>query len=120
MAEGAELIAKLQASQVQQTLANQTNGISLHFSSDFGRTVENLANYFYHVEKRVNLAPFEQQIYEIIGDVDLEYALKYMTTFLLKFVKKEVVKQNVLIFLSRRLKLMATLSNMMRKAIVSI
>ncbi|MDN5468689.1 MAG: DUF1803 domain-containing protein [Lactococcus raffinolactis] len=93
VAEGAELIAKLQVSQVQQTLANQTNGISLHFSSDFGRTVENLANYFYHVEKRVNLAPFEQQIYEIIGDVDLEYALKYMTTFLLKFVKKEVVKQ---------------------------
>ena len=41
----------------------------------------------------MNLAPFEQQIYEIIGDVDLEYALKYMTTFLLKFVKKEVVKQ---------------------------
>lgn len=93
VAEGAELIAKLQASQIQQTLANQTNGIALHFSSDFGRTAENLANYFYHVEKRVALTPFEQEIYEIIGDVDPEYALKYMTTFLLKFVKKEVVKQ---------------------------
>jgi hypothetical protein len=120
VAEGAELIAKLQASQIQQTLANQTNGIALHFSSDFGRTAENLANYFYHVEKRVALTPFEQEIYEIIGDVDPEYALKYMTTFLLKFVKKEVVKQKRPDILSRHLRLTTTLSKLMRKAIVSI
>ncbi|GAB2023215.1 DUF1803 domain-containing protein [Pseudolactococcus yaeyamensis] len=93
VAEGSALISKIQASQIQQTLTYQTNGIDLHLSSDFGRTANNLANYFYHVEKRVVLTPFEQQIFKLIGDVDLDYALKYMTIFLLKFAKKDVVKQ---------------------------
>ncbi|GAX47766.1 DUF1803 domain-containing protein [Pseudolactococcus reticulitermitis] len=93
VAAGSELISKIQTSQVQQTLRNQTNGITLHFSSDYARKTENLANYFYHVEKRVALTPFEEKIFKLIGDVNLDYALKYMTTFLLKFAKKDVVKQ---------------------------
>ena len=93
VAEDSELVSKLQGSQIQQTLTNQTNAIELHFSSDFARTANNLANYFYHVAKRVALTPFEQKIFKLIGDVDSDYALKYMTTFLLKFAKKDVVKQ---------------------------
>lgn len=87
-----ELASRLASTRIQQTLANQTNSIKLHFSSDFLRQEDNLANYFYHVEKRVALSPLEQQVFELIGDVDSEYALKYMTTFLLKFLKKDVVK----------------------------
>lgn len=88
-----ELVSKLQNSQIQQTLSNEVNDIALHFSSDFDRHTDNLANYFYHMTQRAKLSPFEQEIFKLIGDVDPNYALKYMTTFLLKFVKKEIVKQ---------------------------
>lgn len=93
VASDAKLVSKLQNSQIQQTLSNQVNDITLHFSSDFDRSTDNLANYFYHMRQRTNLSPFEQEIFKLIGDVDPNYALKYMTTFLLKFIKKEVVKQ---------------------------
>ena len=36
----------------------------------------------------------------MMGDVDPEYALKYMTTFLLKFMRKEVVKSKSDIFVN--------------------
>lgn len=32
-------------------------------------------------------------LYKLLGDVNQEYALKYMTTFLLKFTRKELVMQ---------------------------
>ncbi len=35
----------------------------------------------------------QEKLYAILGDVNPEYALKYMTSFLLKFLKKEVVQQ---------------------------
>ncbi len=34
----------------------------------------------------------QEKLYAILGDVNPEYALKYMTSFLLKF-QKEVVQQ---------------------------
>ena len=92
VAAKSELATKLAETRVQQTLANQTNSITLHFSSNFLRQEDNLANYFYHVAQRVALSPLEQQVFQLIGDVDPEYALKYMTTFLLKFLKKDIVK----------------------------
>ena len=64
----------------------------LHLASNFARTDDSLANYFYHVEKRVTLSVVEQEVFDLIGDIDPEYALKYMTTFLLKFLKKDIVK----------------------------
>ncbi|MDR1606569.1 MAG: DUF1803 domain-containing protein [Streptococcaceae bacterium] len=91
--EGSELMYRLQRSRIQQSLTNQTNAITLHLSSDFEQTEDNLANYFDHVAQRVPLTPLERQVFALIGDVDPNYALKYMTTFLLKFAKKEVVKQ---------------------------
>ena len=35
----------------------------------------------------------QEKLYAILGDVNPEYALKYMTSFLLKFLKKEEVQQ---------------------------
>ena len=35
----------------------------------------------------------QEKVYAILGDVNSEYALKYMTTFLLKFLKKDEVQQ---------------------------
>lgn len=92
IAADSELALRLAKTRVQQTLSNQTNHIALHFSTDFLRQEDNLANYFYHVEKRVALSSLEQKVFKLIGDCDPEYALKYMTTFLLKFLKKDIVK----------------------------
>ena len=35
----------------------------------------------------------QEKLYAILGDVNPEYALKYMTTFLLKFLKKDQLIQ---------------------------
>ena len=35
----------------------------------------------------------QQALYGILGDVNPEYALKYMTNFLLKFLKKDQLMQ---------------------------
>lgn len=92
VAADSELALRLATTRVQLSLTNQTNNIGIHFSSDFLRQEDNLANYFYHVEKRVSLTTLEQAVFKLIGDCDPEYALKYMTTFLLKFLKKDIVK----------------------------
>jgi hypothetical protein len=93
VAAESQLVGKLENSWVQQTLANTANQITLHFSSNFKQTTDNLANYFSHVANDLPLSALEQEIYQIIGDVNPDYALKYMTTCLLKFAKKDVVKQ---------------------------
>jgi repressor of nif and glnA expression len=70
----------------------------LHFSSKYDLSSDTLYNYFYKLAENLPLTDLEQQCYEIIGDVDVEYALKYITTFLLKYMKKEVVKSRIDIF----------------------
>ncbi len=39
------------------------------------------------------LSPDQEELYSVLGDVNPEYALKYMTSFLLKFTRKERVIQ---------------------------
>ncbi len=50
-------------------------------------------NYFYKVKHQYPLTEKQQKLYDILGDVNPEYALKYMTTFLLKFLKKDQLIQ---------------------------
>ena len=52
-----------------------------------------LSNYFYKVKHQYPLTEKQQELYDILGDVNPEYALKYMTTFLLKFLKKDQLMQ---------------------------
>ena len=52
-----------------------------------------LSNYFYKVKHQYPLTEKQQELYAILGDVNPEYALKYMTTFLLKFLKKDQLIQ---------------------------
>ena len=52
-----------------------------------------LSNYFYKVKNHYHLTQKQQKLYDILGDVKPEYALKYMTTFLLKFLKKDQLMQ---------------------------
>ena len=77
----------------QTELRNQTNAAILEEYTDFARDKMTLSNYFYKVKHQYPLTELQQELYEILGDVNPEYALKYMTTFLLKFLKKDQVQQ---------------------------
>ena len=74
-------------------LRNQTNAAILEEHTDFARVKMTLSNYFYKVKFQYPLTEEQQRLYEILGDVNPEYALKYMTTFLLKFLKKDQLMQ---------------------------
>ena len=74
-------------------LCNQTNVAILVESTDFAREKMTLSNYFYKVKHQYPLTEKQQKLYDILGDVNPEYALKYMTTFLLKFLKKDQLMQ---------------------------
>ena len=74
-------------------LRNQTNAAILVESTDFAREKMTLSNYFYKVKNQYPLTEKQQKLYAILGDVNPEYALKYMTTFLLKFLKKDQLMQ---------------------------
>ena len=74
-------------------LRNQTNAAILEEHTDFAREKMTLSNYFYKVKNQYPLTKKQQELYAILGDVNPEYALKYMTTFLLKFLKKDQLMQ---------------------------
>ena len=74
-------------------LRNQTNAAILIEHTDFARQKMTLSNYFYRVKHQYPLTEKQQELYAILGDVNPEYALKYMTTFLLKFLKKDQLMQ---------------------------
>ena len=74
-------------------LRNQTNAAILEEYTDFAREKMTLSNYFYIVKYQYPLTNDQQALYAILGDVNPDYALKYMTTFLLKFLKKDQLMQ---------------------------
>lgn len=74
-------------------LSNQTNAAVLLKETDFLRDELTLANYFYKMEHQYPLSVAQKPLYAILGDVNPEYALKYMTTFLLKYVRKDELMQ---------------------------
>lgn len=77
----------------QTELRNTTNAAILVEETDFERNAQTLSNYFYKVAHQYLLTEEQQKLYAILGDVNPEYALKYMTSFLLKFLKKDEVQQ---------------------------
>ena len=91
--EDSEIYQELKAKLFQTELGNTTNEAILIEETDFARNAQTLANYFYKVKHRYPLTEDQEKLYAILGDVNPEYALKYMTSFLLKFLKKEVVQQ---------------------------
>ena len=74
-------------------LANQTNAAILLEKTDFQRDKLTLSNYFYKMQRQYPLSEEQKPLYAILGDVNPEYALKYMTTFLLKYVRKNELMQ---------------------------
>ena len=74
-------------------LANQTNAAILLEKTDFQRDKLTLSNYFYKMQRQYPLSEEQKPLYAILGDVNPEYALKYMTTVLLKYVRKDELLQ---------------------------
>lgn len=74
-------------------LANQTNAAILLEKTDFQRDKLTLSNYFYKMQRQYPLSEEQKPLYAILGDVNPEYALKYMMTFLLKYVRKDELLQ---------------------------
>ena len=91
--EDSAVYQELKARIFQTELRNSTNEAILVEETDFARNAQTLSNYFYKVKHQYPLTEEQEKLYAILGDVDPEYALKYMTSFLLKFLKKEVVQQ---------------------------
>ena len=92
-ADRVELDQELKAKVFQTELRNTTNGAILIEETDFERNAQTLSNYFYKVAQQYSLTEEQEKLYAILGDVNPEYALKYMTSFLLKFLKKDEVQQ---------------------------
>ena len=91
--EDSEFYQELKNKVFQTELRNTTNAAILEEYTDFAREKMTLSNYFYKVKFQYLLTEEQQRLYEILGDVNPEYALKYMTTFLLKFLKKDQLMQ---------------------------
>ena len=73
-------------------LRNQTNAAILVEKTDFARSKMTLSNYFYKVKHQYPLTEKQQELYAILGDVNPEYALKYMTTILLKDLMHHLIE----------------------------
>ncbi|TCD46115.1 DUF1803 domain-containing protein [Streptococcus sp. X16XC17] len=78
---------------IWQDLTNETNAVILREAVDFLQEELTLQGYFYRLKEALPLSPKQQKLYDLLGDVNQAYALKYMTTFLLKFARKERVIQ---------------------------
>lgn len=83
----------LMAINFETRLENETNDLVLVEKTSIARDELTLANYFFKLSENLPISELQQPLYDLLGDVNQAYALKYMTTFLLKFVDKDEVAQ---------------------------
>lgn len=83
----------LMAITFETRLENETNDLVLVEKTSIARDELTLANYFFKLSENLPMSKMQQPLYDLLGDVNQAYALKYMTTFLLKFVDKDGVAQ---------------------------
>ncbi|HEL0601054.1 TPA: DUF1803 domain-containing protein [Streptococcus equi subsp. zooepidemicus] len=88
-----DLYEALMALVFETVLSNQTNQVLIKEKTTIERDKLTLANYFYRLRRGEALSDEQLRLYALLGDVNQDYALKYMTSFLLKFARKEVVMQ---------------------------
>ncbi|WP_288263734.1 DUF1803 domain-containing protein [uncultured Streptococcus sp.] len=85
--------ADLMAITFETRLENETNDLVLVEKTSIARDELTLSNYFFKLAENLPMSELQQPLYDLLGDVNQAYALKYMTTFLLKFVDKDEVAQ---------------------------
>lgn len=83
----------LMAVTFETRLENETNDLVLVEKTSIARDELTLSNYFFKLSENLPMSELQQPLYDLLGDVNQAYALKYMTTFLLKFVDKDEVAQ---------------------------
>lgn len=88
-----EIFEQLKALTFFRQMPNSTNGLIIQEEVDFIRERLTLDSYFYKMRTQEALSQEQKKLYDILGDINPEYALKYMTTFLLKFTRKDRVIQ---------------------------
>lgn len=87
------IFAELLATTFTVETTNTTNKLVIQEEVDAIRERLTLSSYFYKLTKQLPLSEEQEVLYQLLGDVNQEYAMKYMTTFLLKFTRKETVRQ---------------------------
>lgn len=74
-------------------ISNSTNEVVIIEQTSITRDDLTISNYFYKLRENLPLSEEQNRLYDILGDVNLEYFLKHVTTFLLKYVRKEYALQ---------------------------
>ena len=72
---------------------NSTNDVIIQEYTSITRDDNTISNYFYKLRENLPFSDEQNRLYNLLGDVNPEYFLKYVTTFLLKFVRKDVLLQ---------------------------
>lgn len=88
-----QVYTDLMAITFETRLENETNDLVLVEKTSIARDELTLSNYFFKLSENLPMSELQQPLYDLLGDVNQAYALKYMTTFLLKFVNKDEVAQ---------------------------
>ena len=74
-------------------ISNSTNEVVIIEQTNITRDDLTISNYFYKLRENLPLSEEQNRLYDILGDVNPEYFLKHVTTFLLKYVRKEYALQ---------------------------
>ena len=77
----------------RRQMTNAINDLVIEEDVDLMRERLTLDSYFYKMRTQEELSEDQKKLYAILGDVNPNYALKYMTSFLLKFTRKDKVIQ---------------------------
>lgn len=83
----------LMALTFETRLTNEANDLVLVEKTSIARSELTLSNYFFKLADNLPMSKAQEHLYDLLGDVNPQYALKYMTTFLLKFSRKDEVAQ---------------------------
>ncbi|MBM7642405.1 DUF1803 domain-containing protein [Streptococcus loxodontisalivarius] len=84
---------ELLALRFESETLNQTNVARIFETTNISRDELTLSNYFYKLRTAQPMSQEQDKLYHVLGDVNPEYALKYMTTFLLKYGRKDALMQ---------------------------
>lgn len=88
-----ELFDQLKEVTFRRQMTKATNDLIIEEDVDLMRENLTLDSYFYKMRTQEELSEDQKKLYAILGDVNPDYALKYMTSFLLKFTRKDKVIQ---------------------------
>ncbi|MBK8154976.1 MAG: DUF1803 domain-containing protein [Streptococcus sp.] len=88
-----QIYAELKKLSFETRLDNETNDLVLVEKTSIARDELTLSNYFFKLAENSPMSKAQEVLFDLLGDVNPQYALKYMTTFLLKFARKDEVAQ---------------------------